>query len=129
MIYEFSLKYQPHTQKNYLCISTKTANMFNITVDPTTPGSRMIIKKNINHFLPYHTIPFAGLFPPSEIQFPPNEIQFPPNEIQFPPNEIQFPPNEIQFPPTSYWKLISSYWKSISSYWKSISSYWKSISS
>ena len=40
------------------------------------------------------SIPFAGLFPPSENQFPPNENQFPPNENQFPPNENQFPPNE-----------------------------------
>ena len=34
------------------------------------------------------TIPFAGLFPPSENQFPPTEIQFPLTEIQFPLSEI-----------------------------------------
>ena len=44
------------------------------------------------------TIPFAGLFPPNEIQFPLAENQFPLNEIQFPITESQFPLNEIQFP-------------------------------
>ena len=46
------------------------------------------------------SIPFAGLFPPSENQFPPNEIQFPIAEIQFPLTENQFPPTENQFPLT-----------------------------
>ena len=46
------------------------------------------------------TIPFAGLFPPSENQFPPNEIQFPLTEIWFPLTENQFPFTEIQFPLT-----------------------------
>ena len=46
------------------------------------------------------SIPFAGLFPPNEIQFPLTENKFPSTENQFPPNENQFPPTENQFPPT-----------------------------
>ena len=51
--------------------------------------------------VPYwNSIPFAGLFPPSENQFPQNEIQFPLTEIQFPLTENRFPLTENQFPLT-----------------------------
>ena len=46
------------------------------------------------------SIPFAGLFPPNEIQFPLTENKYPSTENQFPPNENQFLPTENQFPPT-----------------------------
>ena len=51
--------------------------------------------------LPLHqinvAIPFAGLFPPNEIQFPLSEIQFLLTEIQFLLAEIKFLLTEIIF--------------------------------
>ena len=59
--------------------------------------TRFSVQLAIAKFL---SIPFAGLFPPSEIQFPLTENQFPLTEIQFPLTENQFPLTEIQFPLT-----------------------------
>ena len=52
----------------------------------------------IDHKMIKLTIPFAGLFPPSENQFPPNGIQFPLTENQFPLTENHFPLTENIIP-------------------------------
>ena len=63
------------------------------------------LSKALNHKLEStssnpSTIPFAGLFPLTEIQFTLTEIQFPLTEIQLPLTENQFPLTENQFPLT-----------------------------